>query len=471
MASTEKAPGDASRPHVVRWSWYDADGKRHHKKERFRTRAEAQARRRQVESHVASSNVPNYAGGKESFAEWAERWFRTAAATSKATTVRGYRSILDSTVLPAFGSRRIRSITTAEVQEWVNGLRDRGLAPPTIRHRHLVARWVFAEAARGRAIDHNPATDVRLPTDRSVGRTRPEPHFLTAAEIERLATVLDGDPEDPNPYGLLVRFVAYTGLRAAEVAGLNIGDLDLRRRLVHVRRTRERVHGEWSTSTKKSGKSRTVPLVGWLLTDLAAYLDDHPHAADPGAPLWPGGRVGGYTHGRRGSRQPGSRTSGSVDYDVPWEPGTFYRRRYQPALAAAGLPHGRGGVRFHDLRHTYASLCASAGVSSQQVAAWMGHANDTVTRLIYTHLFEHDTVAAVNALEAATRRPDAVPAALVRRRPAGSSASDGALLAPFSKDDAAARSTLQASDLRKHQWGGRDLNPRPKDYESPALTG
>lgn len=44
MASTEEAPGDASRPHVVRWSWYDADGKRHHEEERFRTRAEAQAR-------------------------------------------------------------------------------------------------------------------------------------------------------------------------------------------------------------------------------------------------------------------------------------------------------------------------------------------------------------------------------------------------------------------------------------------
>ncbi len=357
------------------------------------------------------------------------------------------------------------------MQEWVNGLRDRGLAPPTIRHRHLVARWVFAEAARGRAIDHDTATDVRLPTDRSVGRTRPEPRLLTAAEIERLATFLDGDPEDLNPYGLLVRPVARTGLQAAEVAGLNVGDLDLRRRPVHVRRTRERVHGEWSTSTTKSGKSRTVPLVGWLLTDPAAHLDDHPRAADPGAPSWPGGRVGGCTHGRRGSRQPGSRTSGSVDYDVPWEPGTFYRRRYQPALAAARssprswwrpLPRPASHLRVA-VRQRRSRRPAGGRVD--------GPRQDTVTRLIHTHLFEHDTVAAVDALAAATRRPDAVPATLVRRRPAGPSASDGALLAPFSKDDAAARSTLQAFDLRKHQWGDRDLNPGPRDYESPALTG
>ena len=79
-------------------------------------------------------------------------------------------------------------------------------------------------------------------------------------------------------------------------------------------------------------------------------------------------RVGGYAHGRRGSVVAASTVSGSVTYDAPLAPNTFYRRRYQPALTAAGLPSGRGGVRLHDLRHTCASLCASAGVKSQQVA-------------------------------------------------------------------------------------------------------
>jgi integrase len=412
----------------------------------------------------------DYAGGRESFGEWAERWFSTAAATSKASTVRGYRSILDSAVLPAFGTQRIRSITPADVQEWINQLSRRGLAPPTIRHRHLVARWVFAEAARGRAIDHNPAADVKLPTDRSVGRHKPEPRFLTAEEVERLAAVLDRSSEAASPYGLLVRFVAYTGLRAGEVAGLNVGDIDLRRRVVHVRRTRERVRGAWLTSTPKSGMSRSVPLVGWLAADLAAYLQAHPRGSEPDAPLWPGARPGGYTHGQRGSQRPGSRASGTVDYDVPWEPGTFYRRRYQPALAAAGLPSGRGGVRFHDLRHTFASLCASAGISSQQVARWMGHANDTVTRVIYTHLFEQDTVAAVEALEVATRRSASFASDRVQPRPSASASTDGALLAPSGGGGMAEEHSPQAAELRKREWGGWGSNPRPRDYESPALT-
>ncbi len=85
---------------------------------------------------------------------------------------------------------------------------------------------------------------------------------------------------------------------------------------------------------------------------------------------------------------------------MPLEPGTFYRRRFVPACVAAGVAaKGKGnGVRFHDLRHTFASLCNSRGLSSHQVAKWMGHANDVITRVIYTHLFDADTTQAIEAL-------------------------------------------------------------------------
>ncbi|MBF5082412.1 tyrosine-type recombinase/integrase [Quadrisphaera sp. INWT6] len=149
---------------------------------------------------------------------------------------------------------------------------------------------------------------------------------------------------------------------------------------------------------------------------MGAYLAQDLRADDASTPLWLGGCPGGYSHGARGgtTSTDDSPVSGAVDYDRPWEPGTFVKRRFRPALVAAGLPSGtRGaGVRFHDLRHTYASLCASAGVRSQQVAEWMGHANDTVTRLIYTHLFAEDTAAAVAALEGLSARPAAPDPAL-----------------------------------------------------------
>jgi len=400
MARIVKMPvGQYGKPYEVRWSWYDADGSRHFKKERFRTEREAKAKKREVEQSVADANLPDYAAGRASFGEWAERWYRAVAATSKPSTARGYRSILDGSVLPVFGSRRIRTITTADVQDWVTVLLESGKTPPTVKHHVSVARRVLAEAARGRAIAYNPAVDVRLPTDRTVGRAKPEPRFLDAEEVARLAAYLD---ERAWPYGLLVTFAAYTGLRAGELAGLNIGDVDPLHRVVHVRRTRRKIRGGWEVHTPKSGKPRRVPMPRWLAEEIAAYMARHPYRSDPDASLWPGRRAGGYTHGARGAQHA---HNGELDFARTWEPGTFYKRTYQPALSAVGLPTGRGGVRLHDLRHTYASLSASAGIPAYRLADYMGHASETVTRTIYTHLFAADAAADMDLLT----KPAATP--------------------------------------------------------------
>ena len=401
MARIVKVQSPSSKPYEVRWSWYDADGGRHFKKARYRTDREAKAKKRDVEDAVASANLPDYAGGKESLAVWGERWLASKRTIRKPSTVRSYEAIWSASVKPTFGNRRINAIATADVQDWIGALLARGLTPPTIKHHVWVLGQVFATAARARAINYNPARDCDMPTDRSVGRLKPEPRFLTAEEVEAVAAELD----TTHPYGLLVRFAAWTGLRAGEMAGLNIGDVDLMRKVVRVSRTRSRTGGIWTEHTPKSGKARVVPLMPWIAEDLAVYLAQHPNATNPAAPLWPGGRSGGFTHGDRAE---GSPPSGSVDYAVPFEPGTFYRRRFVPACVAAGVASKSRGVRFHDLRHTFASLAASRGVESAQVASWMGHASDVITRQIYTHLFETDTARAAQAM-ATGGRPIAPP--------------------------------------------------------------
>lgn len=82
----------------------------------------------------------------------------------------------------------------------------------------------------------------------------------------------------------------------------------------------------------------------------------------------------------------------------------FYAKVYRPAVLradrltpGAGLPRG---LRFHALRHTYASLCSSAGIPALAIAKFMGHSKVTTTLTIYTHLFEDDHSAAMNVLGA-----------------------------------------------------------------------
>ena len=115
-------------------------------------------------------------------------------------------------------------------------------------------------------------------------------------------------------YALAVMFAAFTGLRAGELAGLNVGDLTLPQVLgsagsVNVTRTRRAVRGGWETSTPKSAKSRrVVPIDAWLADDLRAFLaNDHPHGRpananyDPAAPLFPAA-TGSLSRCRKGFR-------------------------------------------------------------------------------------------------------------------------------------------------------------------------
>ena len=120
-----------------------------------------------------------------------------------------------------------------------------------------------------------------------------EPHPLSAQQVAALAAKVG---ERYPVYELLALFMAYTGLRAAEVQGLEVRDLVLTtgpdgstRGSVRVQRTKSRRKREWVTGTPKSKTSkRTVPLPPWLATRLAAYLaDTHPAADTPTAVLWP----------------------------------------------------------------------------------------------------------------------------------------------------------------------------------------
>jgi integrase len=204
----------------------------------------------------------------------------------------------------------------------------------------------------------------------------------------------------------MVEFMAYTGLRAAEVSGLEVGDLVFApgpRCAANVRRTKDRKNGAWVVGTLKSKKSRRiVPLPPWLARKLADYLGtDHPRANEPTAPLWPSRNNGG------GYRAKGERYAVPLDWTQPLAMGTFYDTILKPALEAVGLPASRRaskdapavhGVRLHDLRHTFAVLQLSAGTHFMQVSKWLGHSTFTLTLDVYGDYIPERDGSAVNNL-------------------------------------------------------------------------
>ncbi|GAA2568899.1 tyrosine-type recombinase/integrase [Microbacterium binotii] len=88
-----------------------------------------------------------------------------------------------------------------------------------------------------------------------------------------------------------------------------------------------------------------------------------------------------------------------LDYDRQFDVASLIRYYFKPALAELGL----AGVRWHDLRRYYASVCAAAGIEIRKVSRWMGHANINTTDSIYTHLFNGSHDEDMDRLDAAAR--------------------------------------------------------------------
>lgn len=253
------------------------------------------------------------------------------------------------------------------MQAWVTALHGEGLATQTVHHCYVALKKAFRYAQDDRLISYNPCDSIRLPKNADAHDLAPV--FLTAEQVEALAQELDTRHGAADPYGRLVRFSAYTGLRAAEITGLRVRDVNLRAGHVEFRQTLQRIDREWQVGTPKSKRStREVPILdNALLSPLREYLFAHPDRANPDAVLWPG-------------RMPGTHV---VDYSRVFDVASFRRNYLRPALRAIRLPE----MRFHDLRHTYASLMLSVGRAPYAVSRWMGHASLVTTDTIYSHLY------------------------------------------------------------------------------------
>jgi integrase len=225
---------------------------------------------------------------------------------------------------------------------------------------------VFSYALKHRLITYNPCVAVEKPR-----ADTQEAHFLSRAEVERLAATLDEQP----PYGLMVRLAADTGLRAGELAALRARDIDLLHKEVRVHQNMTHTSAGYVVEVPKTANSRReVPiLVDSLLKELRHYLAAHPHRSDPDAGLWPG-KVKSHP---------------ILTYDRPFDPKGVYRYTFKPAAKSIGLPT----LKLHELRHTFATLVLESGAFDMfELSRLMGHASVTITDKVYAHLRKKDYV-------------------------------------------------------------------------------
>ena len=409
IETSKRRNGKPVAHYEVRWTEVaiTTEGKRRKKyrQETYPTRAAADDRVTEIErATLTASRVVGRSEREEPFATYAEAWVReardaVALGELKARSVSDREGALRRYVLPTFATRPVGGISRTDARDFRSALVARGLAPATVKGAFDAFRRVLELAVDAGVLCANPAVLRRKPGARATRHADGFEHRpLSRTQLGAVVASAEASGSASAELdGLVILFLAYTGVRAAELAGLNVGDL--RRGAVRVGRTRKRTGGTWVEDTPKSAKStRRIPLPAWLADRLSRYLaDTHPRAEEPDAPLFPGKLPGGHTHG---SETPGARALGTPDWSQPVEPSLFYKNVLKPALRAAGLPvssparsattttparPAEYGVRLHDLRHTFATLALDAGHDYREVSEWLGHADYATTLRVYAH--------------------------------------------------------------------------------------
>lgn len=299
------------------------------------------------------------------FGAVADRWIAryemfVAADQRRERTLEAHRYYLDRHLRPRLDQRRVSAISVEDAAMLLTSMRAAGCSERTAANALACLRSVLRYARRHGWIVDDPVAMLERGE-----RPRPEPRaqrVLGRGDVARLLACC------PEQYRALVATAIYTGLRTSELLGLVWGDVDLADGTIQVRAQLSRAHHERPVrriAPKTRAAVRDIPLVPQLGAILHAYRGSTPHG---GPDDWVFASQAGTPLGRRNAQ----------------------RRALAAAAKRAGLDSTDWPpLRFHDLRHTFAShLIVDLGLDVAQVSRILGHAQITTTLTIYTHLFD-----------------------------------------------------------------------------------
>jgi integrase len=261
-------------------------------------------------------------------------------------------------VSPALGKRRVESVKRQDIERLARAMLASGAAPKTVRNVMTFLHSVFSLAIDNGWAASNPVARAARPKRRRTGDGNPDLQFLSLDELDAVVETIPDHVVDRDTLGPVLRLVilaaAATGLRQSELLGLRWKDVDLVAQRVRVRNAWVRYEHSGEGKSDLSTR-RSVPLTDRLARELMKWRlrtvfghDDDLVFAHP-------------------------------ELGVPLDR-TKVTRRFQAACEQAGVRR----IRFHDLRHTFATTLAAAGVPLRTIQEYLGHA-DIKTTQIYSH--------------------------------------------------------------------------------------
>ena len=300
-------------------------------------------------------------------------WLEAVRPSIRPRTWGRYSEYVNLHVIPELGRLPLFRLTPQHVQRLYARKREQGLSAATVRHLHAVLRKALADALRWAQVARNVAALVKPPRAQHRDMTTLTPEqaraFLAVARGERLEAL----------------YVAAltTGMRRGELLALRWKDVDLERRRLQVTATLQRTPDGFDFSEPKTTRSRRQILLGEAA--VTALKQHRVKQAEE--------RL------RLGAAWDDRDLVFANEVGRPIEGSNLIQRSFHPVLERAGLPR----IRFHDLRHTYATLALGQGVHPKVVSDALGHANIAITLDTYSHVTPAMHQQATDALDAVLR--------------------------------------------------------------------
>jgi integrase len=295
---------------------------------------------------------------RQTEAQYLASWLATIKPTVKPRTWQGYEQAIRIHIVPALGRERLVRLTAQQVQAFYAAKLEEGLAPGTVGRLHVTLHGALEAAVRLTIIPRN-VTDLVTPPRPA----RREMQILTPAQAQCFLRAVSG-----HRLEALYVLALTTGMRMGELLGLRWRDVDLDAGAPHlsIMNTLHYGKGGWHLGSSKTLESRRrVDLAPMAADALRAHRTRQLQERLLLGPDW-------HDHDfdfTRGDGEP-LRATHLLDQD------------FRPQLASAGLPP----IRFHDLRHTAATLLLLANVPAKVVSELLGHSNVSITLGLYSHV-------------------------------------------------------------------------------------
>lgn len=338
----------------------DQDGKPINKWIQGRTRGELKAAREAViEKYITGQALAE----DQLFGVYAAKWYRIRKEPFIAPSSReSYRTALNKDLFPVLGDRRMRSISSMDLQEILN--KYEGMSSTKVTILMATLRGVFRSALADRLIDTDPAKGLTRP---AIAKAE-EKVTLTPGQRARLEEICRVHPD-----GHYLALMYYLGCRPGEARGLRWQDIDWQRDLVSIERDIDYKDGARAGDLKTAKSRRTVPLPAAL----RAILE--PLCGLPESYI---------AHSEKSTASPLAKSCAERLWtQLMFPAGLVARAEPQNRYSQYDIRHYYSAtITPHTLRHNYITLCWEHGLDPYETMKLVGHTSITTTLNIYTHL-------------------------------------------------------------------------------------